>query len=101
MDQGTLLKIARLRTMAAKHGKGFDVVRFAGDRAFARQTLSLVMDTEDEQLLMAGLELMNALKMTAAGDEPAPPAPKAAAPAPEPPAEPKKPADTRYIGRLR
>lgn len=96
MDQATLLKIARLRTTAARHGKAFDVVRFASDRAFARETLSQVMDTDDEQLLLAGLELMDALKMVHA-DEAAPPP----APPPRVAAPPPAPADSRYVGRLR
>ena len=98
MDQASLQKIARLRTLAARQGKSFDVVRFATDRDFALRTLSSVMDTTDEELLMAGLELMNSLKMIP--DEKAPP-----------PASPlsdktdkndsSNPVTGRYIGRLR
>jgi hypothetical protein len=33
MEQATLIKIARLRTLSARHGKPFDVVRFATDAA--------------------------------------------------------------------
>lgn len=95
MEQSTLLKIARLRTLAARHGQGFDVVRFAADRVFARQTLSTLMDTADPDLLVAGLELMNALGMTASAEATRPAAletePKEAAPK----------TDERYIGRLR
>lgn len=100
MDHTTLLKIARVRTLAARHGKAFDVVRFASDRSFAKQTLSQVMDTDDEGLLVAGLELMAAMKMVSSTESPAP------APAARPPAE--APAsgshgrdDGRYVGRLR
>jgi hypothetical protein len=99
MEQATLLKIARLRTMASRHGKAFDVVRFVGDRAFAMQTLSHVMDTEDEQLLLVGLEVMTALKMV---QSPAAPAPVPPPVARKPPAEPPPAgSDGRYIGRLR
>lgn len=100
MDQGTLLKIAKLRTMASRQGKGFDVVRFASDRAFARETLAAIMDTEDEPLLMAGLELMEALKMTASDNEPAAVPPTVATATPPPPPTPKA-IDQRYVGRLR
>ena len=92
MDQNTLMKIARLRTLAARHGKAFDVVKFAEDRSFARQTLTGLMDTGDAELLMAGLELMNALGMMAAME----------GKAPSPAAEPAAPStDQRYVGKLR
>ena len=97
VEQSTLIKIARLRTLAARHGKAFDVVRFAGDRQFAQATLQSVLDTDDENLMVLGLELMDALKMVnlEARPEVPPPAPArpAAAPAPD--------LSGRYIGRLR
>lgn len=72
MEHSTLLKIARLRRMAARQGKAFDVVRFATDRQFARDTLTQVLDTDDEQVLALGLELMDALQMVALDTPPAP-----------------------------
>lgn len=99
MEQSTLLKIARLRTLSARNGKAFDVVRFATDRQFARDTLTTVLDTDDEQVLMLGLELMDALKMVTLDASPVP----VAAPLPATPPAPS-PTDTtamRYIGRLR
>lgn len=92
MDQNTLLKIARLRSLAARHGKAFDVVRFAEDPAFARQTLTQLLDTNESELLVAGLELMNALKMMAPMEPPRTAAPSAAEPSEH---------DKRYVGRLR
>lgn len=94
MEQSTLLKIARLRTLSARNGKAFDVVRFATDRQFARDTLTHVLDTDDEQVLMLGLELMDALKMVTLDAPPAPP------PAPAPPGPPDTTAP-RPIGRPR
>lgn len=103
MEPSTLIKIAKLRTQAARHGKAFDVVRFVGDRAFAQATLKSVLDTEDEALMLLGLELMDALKMVTLSNGAAPvavaakpsasatPATAAAAPA----------AADRYVGRLR
>lgn len=100
MDQSTLIKIARLRTLSARKGKAFDVVRFAGDRAFAQETLARVMDTDDEDILLLGLELMQSLGMVQL-DAPPPPRPVAVAPVvkpvPKAPAEPEQ----RYVGRLR
>lgn len=98
MEQGTLLKIARLRTLSARNGRAFDVVRFATDRQFARETLTQVLDTDDEQVLMLGLELMDALKMVTLD------APPVASPAPAATPAAPSPTDTtamRYIGRLR
>jgi hypothetical protein len=95
MEQHTLLKIARLRTYAARSGRAFDVVRFVQDRAFAESTLRQLLDSDDDALIVQGLELMQALGMVKLDPAPAPPAP-------EPPAPPAK--DTtadRYIGRLR
>jgi len=91
MDQATLLKIARLRTMAAKAGMPFDVVRFATDQAFARETLANLLNGNDEALVAAGLELMQCMGLLA----PTPAAAKAK------PAAPPAEADKKYVGRLR
>jgi hypothetical protein len=96
MDQATLLKIARLRTMAAKAGMPFDVVRFATDQAFARETLANLLNGNDEVLVAAGLELMQRMGLLA----PAPAAPTPAA-AKAKPAAPPAEADKKYVGRLR
>jgi hypothetical protein len=94
MDQSTLVKVARLRTMAARQGHAFDVVRFAQDRAFAEQTLHRMLDTDNEALLLLGLEVMQALGMVRiAAAETKPQPEKAPAPA--------RALDQRYVGRLR
>ena len=94
MDQQALLKIARLRTLAARSGQAFDVVRFATDRAFAQATLHKLTETDDEALIVLSLEVMQALGMIQV-DRAAPPAPAAA------PAERKDGLADRYVGRLR
>ena len=106
MEQSTLIKIAKLRTLAARQGKAFDVVRFVGDKAFAQATLIAVLDTEDEALMLLGLELMDALKMVQLSNGAAPPAaakPSVAAVPSSAPAPPSSPPSTpdRYVGRLR
>ena len=98
MEQSTLIKIARLRTMAARHGKAFDVVRFAGDRQFAQATLQSVLDTDDENLMVLGLELMDALKMVTISQAPAPPPAVPVRPVAE---TPPPSTAAKYIGRLR
>jgi len=102
MEQNTLLKIARLRTLAARKGRAFDVARFAQDRAFAEATLHTLMDTDDEDLLVLGLEVMQGLGFVQADQAAAPPPAAAApAPAPAPKAKPKDEIASRYVGRLR
>lgn len=105
MEQSTLLKIARLRTLAARKGRAFDVARFATDRTFAEATLHALMDTEDEDLLVLGLEVMQALGFVKA-DQATPPAEPAPAPTPKPKDEKdakgaKSEIASRYVGRLR
>lgn len=102
MEQSTLLKIARLRTLAARKGRAFDVARFATDRAFAEATLHTLMDTDDEDLLVLGLEVMQSLGFVKADQAPPPAA--APVPAPAPKSQPKEGKDeiaSRYVGRLR
>jgi hypothetical protein len=96
MEQTTLIKIARLRTQAARAGRAFDVVRFAQDRSFAQATLQGLLDTDDEALIVLGLEVMHSLGMVRL-DAPAA-APRQAA---APPAPAKEPLADRYVGRLR
>ncbi len=107
MDQTTLIKIARLRTLAARKGKAFDVVRFVGDRPYANQVLTDVMDTDEEDVLVLGLQLMQLMGLGAG------PTPNEAAASPSTAraergavavskAESAAPGKTeRYIGRLR
>ena len=102
MEQATLIKIARLRTLSARHGKPFDVVRFATDAGFARDTLQQVLDTDQEDLLVLGLDVMNALGMVKvdATVQPRPAAPPAPAVA-TPRLVPKPAPQQQYVGRLR
>lgn len=102
MDQSTLIKIARLRTLAARQGKAFDVVRFAGERAFAKQVLANVMDTDDENVLVLGLQLMQALGLMETAGPLAPSAASGAAAPAQKVAAPRSPKpDQQYVGRLR
>lgn len=61
MQNRTLVKIAQFRTLAARKGKTFDVVRFASDRDFALSTLTQMLNDCDEELLLAGIEVMDAM----------------------------------------
>jgi hypothetical protein len=96
MEQKTLQLIAKLRRLAGKHGKPFDVLRFSQDSEYAKTTLSDLVDTEDEELILVGLSLQQAMSSSTSSKVEevrvaAPPAP-AAAPAP---------GVRSYVGRLR
>ena len=98
MEQRTLQLIAKLRRLAGQHGKPFDVLRFSQDRDYAADTLSGLVDTEDEELIMVGLSLQQAMLTT-----PAPAVEEVRvstrATTSEPPAPPS--GVRSYIGRLR
>jgi len=94
MDNKKLLRLARLRSVAAKANLPFDLMRFTEDRDYAAECLHKLMDSSNEELLLLCLEVKSDLF----------PAP-AAAPVPAPlqlpkPAE-RGAADQRYVGRLR
>jgi hypothetical protein len=102
MEQATLIKIARLRTLSARHGKPFDVVRFATDAVFARDTLQQVLDTDQEDLLVLGLDVMNALGMVKVDATVQPrPAATAAPAVAGAAAGAQAGAQQQYVGRLR
>jgi len=112
MDQKHLVKLARLRTMAARASRPFDLIRFVDDQAYAVETLDQLMaGTDDETMTVLCLEVLAIVRpsSTLLGTAPAPaPAPAPArAPAPRPdPEEAARQArraavDARYVGRLR
>lgn len=96
MEQATLLQIARLRTMSAKKSKAFDVVRFASDREFAKTTLKDLCETDDEELIVAALQMMDRLRMITAANSTTKPSDAALKPLPA-----KAPETAKYVGRLR
>lgn len=59
MDQQTLQKLARLRILAAKEGKAFDLVKFVSDRVYAKDTLTAVLASEQEETLLLGMDVMS------------------------------------------
>lgn len=61
MEQKTLQLIAKLRRLAGRQGKPFDVLKFSEDSGYAQSTLSQLMDTEDEEILVTGLSLQQAM----------------------------------------
>lgn len=89
LDAATLALLAKLKVLAKKTGSNIDLVRMSADRAYAELTLKELSDSEDPELVLIVLQLMNQFGMI---DAPA------AAAAAKP--EEKKP-EGRYVGSLR
>jgi hypothetical protein len=100
MKQETLILVAKLRRLAAKQGKSFDVARFVTDLGFAKTVLDDVLDSDDEEVLLTGLSLMKELGFTTVIPVVQAPIQAAVSPAPTVPVPPKTQGNT-YIGRLR
>ena len=64
MDQNTLVRMLRLRTLAARKGVPFDVERFAADRPYAKSTLKALLQIDDDALQAACWQTMDMLKLT-------------------------------------
>jgi hypothetical protein len=76
MNPATLQLLAKFRKLSGRQGKPFDVMRFAADAAYARECLALALDTEDEELLLVGLQLQQAMGLnTPSAAQPRPQAP--------------------------
>ena len=98
MNPATLQLVATFRKLSGRQGKPFDVMRFVADAAYARECLAVALDTEDEALLLVGLQLQQAMGLNT--PTAAPQAAKASAP-PPPAAAPPDTSRNNYIGRLR
>ncbi len=93
MNPELMRQLARLRILAAKENKPFDLVKFAHDLPYAKETLTGLLNTENEELLVLGLAVMNAIGASKLQD-----APPAAAPVAPTAAEKTA---SKYVGRLR
>lgn len=96
MNQETLILVAKLRRLAARQGKAFDVARFVTDAQFAKTVFDDVLNSDDEEMLLTGLSLMKEMGMTLLAP--------ALVPVPTPAPNVDAPAKTQgktYIGRLR
>ena len=98
MNPATLQLVATFRKLSGRQGKPFDVMRFVADAAYARECLAVALDTEDEALLLVGLQLQQAMGLNTPSA--APPASNASPP-PPPAAAPPDTSRNNYIGRLR
>ena len=98
MNPATLQLVATFRKLSGRQGKPFDVMRFVADAAYARECLAVALDTEDEALLLVGLQLQQAMGLNTPAA--APQASNASLP-PPPAAAPPDTSRNNYIGRLR
>lgn len=99
MNPATLQLLAKFRKLSGRQGRPFDVMRFVEDAAYARECLALTLNTEDEELLLVGLQLQQAMGLS----RPTATAPPTATASPPPPPATEPPATphNNYIGRLR
>jgi hypothetical protein len=92
MDQNEMRLIAHFKVLLSKlTGNKIDLVRFSNDNAYAKQVLEIGVASENEELIVVSMQLMERRGLLAK------------APAPEPKKEEKKGDDVsdRYIGKLR
>ncbi|OOG82534.1 hypothetical protein B0E41_14855, partial [Hydrogenophaga sp. A37] len=64
--------LAKFRKLSGRQGKPFDVMRFVEDAAYARECLALALDTEEEELLLVGLQLQKAMGLNTPATAPPP-----------------------------
>lgn len=100
MNPATLQLLAKFRKLSGRQGRPFDVMRFVEEAAYARECLALALNTEDEELLLVGLQLQQAMGLSKP-TAPPPPTANASRPPPPPAAEPPATPNNTYIGRLR
>jgi len=91
MDNKKLLRLARLRSVAAKANLPFDLMRFTEDRGYAVECLRKLMDSSNDELLLLCLEVQRDMF----------PQPSLVAVPPPPKVIERGAADQRYVGKLR
>lgn len=107
MDNKHLVRLARLRSAAARAGQPFDLMRFVEQRPYAQGVLGELMTAEDEALVVLALEVLNDLNVaehaaaTAPAARPDPMASPPPAPASDAASARRAALESRYVGRLR
>ena len=98
MDQNALRNLARLKLVARRQfGLDVDIQRIVADRAYAREILDRVEQSEDEDTLVLALSIGSELGMlSGAAAQPAAPAGPVETVVAQQPAAPKK-----YVGGVR
>lgn len=87
LDPATLALLAKLKVLAKKTGTNLDLIKMSSDRGYAELALKELSNTDDPELVLIVIQLMNQFGMIDA------------------PAETGKPEENkdggRYIGALR
>lgn len=87
LDSATLALLTKLKVLAKKEGTNIDLVKMSGDKSYAELTLSELSNSDDSELVLIVIQLMNQFGMIKA-----------------PPAKAKdddKDAGSQYVGALR
>jgi hypothetical protein len=86
LDNETMTLLTKLKVAAKKSGTNVDLIKMSSDKEYAATILNELSNTEDADLVLIVVNLMNKFGMISApkGDKKA-----------------EGPAEERYIGRLR
>jgi hypothetical protein len=87
LDAATLVLLTKLKMLAKKAGTNVDLVKMGGDQQYAELTLSELSNSEDAELVMIVIQLMNQFGMIKAPTDQA--------------KEEEKEEGDRYVGSLR
>lgn len=92
LDAATLVLLTRLKVLAKKAGSNIDLVKMGADKDYAEQVLGKLSDSDDPDLVVIVIQLMNQFGMIKAPPE---------QPEDEGKTEAGKESGDRYVGSLR
>ncbi|HEY0666495.1 MAG TPA: hypothetical protein VGD24_10550 [Gallionella sp.] len=63
LDTATLALLTKLKVLAKKEGTNIDLVKMSGDKGYAELTLSELSNSDDQELVLIVIQLMNQFGM--------------------------------------
>ena len=66
LDPATLALLAKLKVLAKKTGTNLDLIKMSGDRGYAELALKELSNTDDPELVLIVIQLMNQFGMIGA-----------------------------------
>ena len=63
LDPATLALLAKLKVLAKKTGTNLDLIKMSGDRGYAELALKELSNTDDQELVLIVIQLMNQFGM--------------------------------------
>ena len=66
LDPATMALLAKLKVLAKKTGINLDLVKMSGDKGYAELTLKALSDSDDQELVLIVIQLMNQFGMIGA-----------------------------------